>query len=79
MIFISSSSSPGYDYPILWIDIEGAFTITGPQSGLVDFDLFRALPTGLLIDRFKVRETGGHLFVDLVRYVRWDCSGVGGG
>jgi hypothetical protein len=68
VIFISSSSASGYDYTILEAAIQGAFTSTGTEKGYVSFSGFASLPPGLNIDKFKIRETVGHIFVNKLQY-----------
>ncbi|MCH7994655.1 MAG: hypothetical protein IIB57_09450, partial [Planctomycetes bacterium] len=51
------------DYTILEAEIEAAFFDTGSERGYVDFGAFTSLPEDLLIDSFKLRETGGHIYL----------------
>ncbi len=66
ILFISSVGSPGYDYTILTAEIEAAFTDEHGHHGVVPFDALTSLPPGLEIDAFKVRETTGHIYVNMV-------------
>ncbi len=64
VLFFSGIGSADFEYTILDAEIAGAFTSTGRKSGDVNFGLLSSLPTGYMVDSFKVRETGDHIEVN---------------
>lgn len=75
VIFISSAAASGYDYTILEAVIQSSFTSTGTEQGYVSFTGFAALPANLTIDKFKIRETAGSIYIKKIEYA--DTQGVG--
>ncbi len=74
VIYISSTSSAGFDYTITTAEIVAAFSSDGENRGWVDFSQFTSLPSGLMIDAFAIRETNDDLYVDFYLDCTPDCT-----
>lgn len=66
VIFLSSTSSSGYDYTILEAEIQAASTNIGGSRYEVEFADFTSTTSNLLIDAFKVREITDAIYVKYV-------------
>lgn len=68
ILFLSSAANPGvFDYTVLEQEIAVNFTMTGKHEGLLNFSTLNStIPDHLVIDMFKVRETDGHIMVNLI-------------
>jgi len=68
VLFLSDAANPGvFEYTVLEQQLAEHFTRTGKKKGFVDFSLLdAAIPDNLTIDSFTIRETDGHLAVDLI-------------
>ena len=65
VLFLSSDGSSGYDFVVGESALQSAFISTGTERGLIDFGQLSSLPSGLLVDAFKLRETNDHVWVYL--------------
>jgi hypothetical protein len=65
VLFISSEASTGFDYTINTAGIRAAFNADA-TAGEIVFANLTALPAGLRIDAFKIRETNGEIWVNSV-------------
>ena len=68
ILFLSSAANPGvFEYTVLEQEIAVNFTMTGKNKGLVNFSTLNStIPDHLVIDMFKIRETEGHIMVNLI-------------
>ncbi len=62
VLFISSDSSPNYNYVVNTTEIRAAFDMSG-NNGDVIFSKMPTLPAGLKIDAIKLRETNSETWV----------------
>ena len=68
ILFLSSAANPGvFEYTVLEQEVAANFTMTGKHEGLLNFSTLNStIPDHLVIDMFKVRETYGHIMVNLI-------------
>ena len=68
ILFLSSAANPGvFDYTVLEQEVAVNFTMTGRHEGLLNFSTLNStIPDHLVIDMFKIRETDGHIMVNLI-------------
>lgn len=67
ILFLSSTANTGFDYTVLEQEVAANFTMTGKNKGLLNFSTLNStIPDHLVIDMFKVRETYGHIMVNLI-------------
>ncbi len=65
VLFISSDTSPSFNYTINKPELRTAFSANA-TAGVIVFANLPSLPAGLKIDAFKIRETNGEIWVNSV-------------